>query len=462
MPEITCVVGDIEPISVTLVCVSRLTYDDDLFLRMECVLDVPVVNQIVWRFDEPIARESLHAMWENLRDGPINRTVERVRFPGARDSWTRASTSLPLDLDARVLGSSELAGWMEKRAAVRLDPENGPVWQLAYADTDGGGSVVSLVASHVVGDGGALTSAAIAAVRGPGDPEDFRSAWDAPTHRDISDAAGQIGAAALGTVRALGRGARNALTRSTKDEPRANTPIAVPNPTRFGEFAPSTAVVDCPTEQWTAAAASVGGSGNSLLVAVAMGILTASGRVHESDTVKVSLPVSTRVAGDVRANATSGVSIQVQGGGGYRRDLGDIRRASKDAFTTLADASRSTTFELTKPLMQMLPDAIVARAAKSATAPLCLCSNLGNRGSALRSLGGADARSVAMRSITQQTTAELLRRTKGGVSVWWNTSGATATLCVTGLDPDLFPSREHLCTLIADEFDRWQLTPTFW
>jgi hypothetical protein len=33
---------------------------------------------------------------------------------------------------------------------------------------------------------------------------------------------------------------------------------------------------------------------------------------------------------------------------------------------------------------------------------------------------------------------------------------------VTGLDPDLYPGREHLKKLIADEYTRWQLTPTFW
>lgn len=450
-------------LSDTLFVVSRLTYDDDLFLRMECVLDVPVVNQIVWRFDTPIARTVLESMWTNLAGGPINRNVERVAVPGARDRWIKASTSLPLDIHDVVLGPDALSDWMEHRAAVPLEPVGGAVWQLAYVDLLDGGSAVSLVASHVVGDGGALTSAAIAAVSGPDDPADFRSAWGDDSPSDLADSLGQIRTAASGLARVVGRALGSVFSRQPIGQPPAGrTATAVTGPSSAGSFAPSTVVVDCSTEQWTAAASAAGGSPNSLLVALALGILTASGRVDESDPVKVSLPVSTRVDGDHRANATSGVSIQVEGGAGYRTDLGPIRRGSKTAFTTLADATHSSDFELAKPLMQMLPDALAKWAARSATAPLCLCSNLGTRGAALRSVGGASARSVAMRSITQNTTAELLRRTQGGVSVWWNTSGETATLCVTGLDPDLFPSREHLRGLVAAEYDRWQLTPAFW
>ncbi|OZE97641.1 hypothetical protein CH300_26025 [Rhodococcus sp. 15-1154-1] len=446
---------------------TRLTYDDDLFLRMECVLDVPVVNQIVWRFTGPIDSEVLDSTWRNLAGGPIDRAVHRVSVPGARDRWVRAASTLPLLRGARAIAVHALAEWMEERAAVPLDPTNGPVWQLAYTDLETGGSALSLVASHVVGDGGALTSAAIAALRGPSDPDDFASAFDTAPTSDLRDAAGQLRAAASGTARALGRTVRGVLpgagtpsaSKAVTHAAAHKSPVAAQS---AGEFSPSTVVVDCPTDEWLAAASRAGGSANSLLVAVALGILAAGGRVDESDAVKVSLPVSTRIPGDTRANATSGVSIVVDGGRGYLDDLRPIRQDSKAAFRALADTTRSTTFELTKPLMQMLPDAVVARAAKSATAPLCLCSNLGARGSALRSVGGSVAESVAMRSITQNTTAELLRRTKGGVSVWWNTCGETATLCVTGLDPDLYPSREHLKNLIADEYTRWQLTPTFW
>ncbi|MGA9871510.1 MAG: hypothetical protein WBQ44_10265 [Rhodococcus sp. (in: high G+C Gram-positive bacteria)] len=442
---------------------SRLTYDDDLFLRMECVLGVPVVNQIVWRFDEPAPHEALEKMWRNLAAGPLDRKVVRARLPGARDRWVPGAVTVPLTKGAAVVDSSGVGTWMHDRAATPLDPLHGPSWQLSYADVSDGGSLVSLVASHVVGDGGALTSAAIAALAGPEEPDDFRSAWDVPSASDVHDSVGQLRAAATGTARALVRGLRAIPARRTveRSQESAATKASIPS-AASGRFTPSTVVVDCPTQQWTAAAVGAGGSANSLLVAVALGILAESGRVAHTDSVRVSLPVSTRVTGDVRANATSGVAISVAGDSHRRSDLTAVRRDSKAAFTALADASHSTTFELTKPLMQMLPDAVVAKASKSATAPLCLCSNLGDRGERARFVGGLRARSVAMRSITQNTTAELLRRTRGGVSVWWNHSGETSTLCVTGLDPDCFPTAERLRELVAVEYDRWQIEPTFW
>lgn len=436
-------------------------------------MNIPVVNQIVWRFDgvegvavpEAVLLDALSNMWHNLAAGPLSRKVERVRVPGARDRWARASHCSPLNVAESVLPASRLGEWMQQRAAVPLDPLDGPVWQLACTALDDGGFAVSLVASHVIGDGGALTSAAIAASNGPDEPDDFRSAWNSLSRDDLRDAARQFGAAATGTARVVARKLRGVLDGAGRTSADAAPPATVAQ--RFeqasrGAFTPSTVVVDCPTDEWRAAAVGVGGSANSLLVAIALGVLTASGRVDEAEPVKVSLPVSTRTLGDIRANATSGVSIHVDGGGGYRTDLSAIRRDSKAAFTALSDASTPTSFELTKPLVQMLPDIVVAQASKSATAPLCLCSNLGDRGARARSIGGLQARSVAMRSITQNTTAQLLRRTKGGVSVWWNTSGETATLCVTGLDPDAFPTVEHLRRLVAEEYDRWQLTPTFW
>ncbi|WP_042939914.1 hypothetical protein [Rhodococcus sp. AW25M09] len=459
---------------------ERLTYDDDLFLRMECVLGVPVVNQIVWRFERPVALVALESMWRLLAAGPIDRSVRRARIPGARDSWTAARRSA----DPVVIGSSiareDIDRWIEDEAAQTLDPIEGPAWRLSATAVESGGMVVSLVGSHVVGDGGALTSAAAAALSGHAVPDDFERVGldgsrspSAESGADIADGVGRIGAALSGAARAVSNTAIESMRarRNSSADPGSSTPNATtPNADRSrvsiapaaGAWVPSTVVVDCMTADWSAAAASKGGSANSLLVAVVLGILTGSGRITTEDRVRVALPVSTRIVGDRRANATSGVSIHVDAGGTYRDDLGAIRASSKQAFKAQADQRVTTTFELLKPLMQLLPDAIVAKLAASGSAPLCLCSNLGNRGVALRTIGGVDATAVAMRSITQNTDVALLRRTGGGVSAWWNESGERATLCVTGLDPDRFPSKEHLRGLVEAEYDRWGLTPEFW
>jgi hypothetical protein len=459
--------------------VERLTYDDDLFLRMECVLGVPVVNQIVWRFDRAVAPDALRSMWRMLAEGPIDRSVRRARVPGARDSWTAARRPADPVVIGPPIARAAVDRWIEDEAAVALDPIGGPAWRLSATSVEEGGTVVSLVGSHVVGDGGALTSAAAAALAGHAVPDDFLRVGldDGPlsataiSRADLSDGLGRVGAALSGAARALGRTAVGAVrarstasadaSAGTPENTGADRPRAIVAPAE-GAWTPSTVVVDCLSAEWSAAAANKGGSSNSLLVAVVLGILTGSGRVSTEDRVRVALPVSTRTTGDRRANATSGVSIHVEPGGAYLDDLGAIRAASKNAFRTQADRTVTTTFELLKPLMQLLPDAIVAKLAASGSAPLCLCSNLGARGVALGTIGGLDATAVAMRSITQNTDVALLRRTGGGVSAWWNESGERATLCVTGLDPDSFPSKEHLRGLVEVEFDRWGLTPEFW
>ncbi|MDI9897262.1 hypothetical protein QM797_21285 [Rhodococcus sp. IEGM 1381] len=464
---------------------ERLTYDDDLFLRMECVLGVPVVNQIVWRFDQPVSVDALEAMWHLLAAGPIDRSVRRVRVPGARDSWTAARRPADPIVVASPIVRAAVDRWIEDEAAVRLDPIEGPAWRLSATAVDGGGTIVSLVGSHVVGDGGALTSAAAAALTGRAVPDDFERVGlddsDSVSGRsgaDIVDGVGRIGAAISGAARALGGAAVETVRARTTGAGSLSTDVGSTAPKNTtdangdrpramvapaeGAWVPSTVVVDCMSADWSAAAASKGGSSNSLLVAVVLGILTRSGRITTEERVRVALPVSTRRAGDRRANATSGVSIHVDAGGAYRDDLGPIRASSKQAFRAQADRTVTTTFELLKPLMQLLPDAIVAKLAASGSAPLCLCSNLGSRGVALRTIGGVDATAVAMRSITQNTDVALLRRTGGGVSAWWNESGDRATLCVTGLDPDRFPSKEHLRGLVEAEYDSWGLTSEFW
>ncbi|MGV8875098.1 MAG: hypothetical protein ACOH2Q_21390 [Rhodococcus sp. (in: high G+C Gram-positive bacteria)] len=459
---------------------QRLTYDDDLFLRMECVLGVPVVNQIVWRFDRPVAVDALESMWRMLAAGPIDRSVRRARVPGARDSWTAARRSADPVVVGPPIARDAVDRWIEDEAAETLDPIEGPAWRLSATAVDGGGTIVSLVGSHVVGDGGALTSAAAAALSGRAVPDDFeRVGLDeslsspAQSGADMADGVGRIGAALSGAARALSNTAVDAVRARwiSSADAGLSAPKAIDThqdrsrvlvAPAAGRWVPSTVVVDCLSADWSAAAERKGGSANSLLVAVVLGILTGSGRITTEDRVRVALPVSTRTVGDRRANATSGVSIHVEAGGSYRDDLGAIRASSKHAFRAQADRSVTTTFELLKPLMQLLPDAIVAKLAASGSAPLCLCSNLGDRGVALNTIGGVEATAVAMRSITQNTDVDLLRRTGGGVSAWWNKSGEHATLCVTGLDPDRFPGKEHLRGLVEAEYSRWGLTPEFW
>lgn len=155
-----------------------------------------MVNQIVWRFDSAVPLDALESMWQLLATGPLDRSVRRSAVPGARDGWITARTPAAPVVIGHAIARDGIDLWIENEAAVTLDPIDGPAWRLSATSVDGGGTVVSLVGSHVVGDGGALTSAAAAALAGRATPDDFvRGGLDhdprgrryVPTSRTASD-----------------------------------------------------------------------------------------------------------------------------------------------------------------------------------------------------------------------------------------------------------------------------------
>lgn len=441
---------------------NRLTLDDDLFVRAHRVLGIPVVNQTVWRFDRPLDPTGVERLDLGFREGPLARSIRRSRIPGARDSWVASSAGGPVDVATSPLQPGDVLAWAEERAAEPLDPWSGPTWSLAAASTTDGGSVLSYLTPHVVCDGGAHVAALVAAVEGGG-LRRLPSDGPAPTVRDdLRDAVRQVGLALRGGAAA----ARDALTSSRP--PRTDVQTSrdgLLGPDRAGDDAPrvpATVVVDLDARAWDEAAARHGGTSNSLLVAVAVEVLLASGRVEAGRPVRVSLPVSLRGPDDLRSNATSGVSIdvdtEVADGVGRVVDLAAVRSQARGAYATLAAGRRDPL----GPLTQLLPDPAVAVLARSVAAPLCLCSNLGRLPATFAAPLGRPATSVLMRSVTQGVTPSMLRRTRGGLTVWWARHGDTATLAVLGVDPDHLGDREALARLVAATTSRWGVPSTPW
>jgi hypothetical protein len=169
---------------------------------------------------------------------------------------------------------------------------------------------------------------------------------------------------------------------------------------------------------------------------------------------------------DLRSNATSGVSIDVDtsvvDGTGRALDLAAIRSRCRLEFSALADGSRRDTLTPLKPLMQMLPDRVVAQLARTMTAPLCLCSNLGDLPAGFAAPLGVPATSVLMRSVTQHVTPSMMRRTRGGLNTWWSRHGRTVTLGVLGVDPDHFGRQDELARLVREACRRWGVDATSW
>ncbi|MDK8511401.1 hypothetical protein QP948_08340, partial [Corynebacterium bovis] len=259
------------------------------------------------------------------------------------------------------------------------------------------------------------------------------------------------------------------LTAADASTPRTDSPAAHPG------LLPTIAVeVDGP--RFAAAAAAAGGTTNTLFAAVTLGVLAASGRVTDGETVPVSLPVSLRGDHDLRANATSGATAHVVVSPDRYTDLTPIRAASKAGFRRITAGEFSAVDAMTR-IAQALPDGVVRRLAGTASTPLCLASNLGVVDPLFASLGGPDQGRTAIRSVSvpdgdtdgdaaadggdgPAADGDLLR--SGGISAWATLAGTRLSLCFTALDTSLIPDEDRLTALVSAELDRWDVPATRW
>ncbi|GGF31355.1 hypothetical protein [Williamsia phyllosphaerae] len=450
--------------------VLRTTADDDLFIRMDRALGVPVVNQMVWRLTSAPDEHELEQLFGRLASGRLGRLLRRTGLPLVRDHWVGAGAASGRRVaDAEAVADDAVVPWIDAAASRPLDLTSGPVWELRSAPLASGGAVVSLCVAHAAGDGSAVLDAVRAALdtattttftaRSPGLID------------QAADAVTQAGAITRNLV-ALARGAMSGRTDgSPGDDDTETAPVSartsrvVP---RDPEAAPDdeialapVCIVSVPSEQWAAAAAAAGGSANTLFIAVVVGMLVAGGRADDDDVVRISIPMSLRGGvPDDRANATLGLSLDVPAAAAREKDLATIRALSKDVYAQRT--ARPGTFVRLQPMMQALGDRAVAALSRGATTPLALASNLGTLDDHLAGLGDPTrAGGIVTRSTTQAISTARLRELRGGLAAWVNDAGHTTTVSVIGLDPDGL-GRRSLSPILHAELARWSLTPREW
>ncbi|MFE7723614.1 hypothetical protein ACFU44_31835 [Nocardia rhizosphaerihabitans] len=444
--------------------VNRLTADDDLFLKLHSLYGNALVNQLAWRFDEPLGRDLLDRFHAQLAQGFLARRVQTTRVPFARPYWVPAPESLPLGWDVVPVADDDILDWYFAQSRVDFDPEAGLVWRLSAAPTTAGGTLVSLVTSHVASDGGAvLFAVGDALARMARDEEPDRSAssgglvGSAPRNTlsaNLSDAGAQLRAVVKGLRAAF---AARAVTEPERT-PRPETP-PLPLP---GQWSPADIVVQLDLDQWNTVAATHSGTTNGLLIALGAGLLGRSGRVGDTADIRVDIPHSMRTTNDPRANATTGLPISVRYDTTDRIDLGAVRTAVKRAATDYRDPATTPALQHLQPLQMILPRFVLHHFARTAKAPECLCTNLGETAEGVATIGDHHAATVLMRPVVCTGDPTMFRRVEAGVNLSFSTDGHTVTLAVTAADPDHFPTRTILRTLLTAEFDSWGLTPHFW
>ncbi|MEL4176373.1 hypothetical protein MTQ24_06535 [Corynebacterium bovis] len=457
----------------------------------------------------PVDDAAVAELGAALRRGRLARLVRRSHGP-TRDRWVYDAGAGLVRTGLPTVPAGGEGRWIRDQLRLRLDSVAGPAWALTTAPTADGGRLVSLSFSHVIADGLGAVTAVVEALTGR-EAEAALPAGPGPTvAASLRDAASLVGDAAVSAVRLVrsslraGRGGTGddgaaeggtaeaaphtaaspsvpaaaaddsadspaaALSAADASTPRTDSP-AVAHP----GLLPTIAVeVDGP--RFAAAAASAGGTTNTLFAAVTLGVLAASGRVTDGETVPVSLPVSLRGDHDLRANATSGATAHVVVSPDRYTDLTPIRAASKAGFRRITAGEFSAVDAMTR-IAQALPDGVVRRLAGTASTPLCLASNLGVVDPLFASLGGPDQGRTAIRSVSVPDGAadgdtdggdgpaadgDLLR--SGGISAWATLAGTRLSLCFTALDTSLIPDEDRLTALVSAELDRWDVPATRW
>lgn len=267
---------------------------------------------------------------------------------------------------------------------------------------------------------------------------------------------------ALGQLRSAASGIRAAVAARSVQEPARNPRPAEPALVLPDRHTAASLVVEVGLVEWNSVAAAHRGTANGLMVGVAVGILGRSGRIADGSEVRVDIPHSMRVPDDPRGNATTGLPIAVPYRAGELTDLARVRAAIKTAARAYADPATTPALQHLQPVQMMLPRFVLDRFSRTAKAPECLCTNLGETGQSVASFAGVRARSVLMRPVVCVNDTELFRRVEVGLNLSWSSDGATVTLAATGADPDRFPTRDSLRECVAREFAAWGLRPVFW
>ncbi|MEC3956784.1 hypothetical protein VMT65_27365 [Nocardia sp. CDC153] len=444
---------------------NRLTADDDLFLKLHDLYGTALVNQLAWRFDERLDPVVLNRFHAHLAHGFLSRRVMTTSVPFARPWWVNATTAEPLALQDEPVPDTEVLDWFFAQSAVSFDPVSGRLWRLSAAPTTSGGTLLSLVTSHVGADGGAVLYAV-------GDALERLDKRETP---DITTSSGRLVGAlpasgllrshiadGLGQLRAAALSLRAAFAARNVQEPERSPRPAEPRLPLPDRYSAADLVVEVDAAEWNSVAKAHDGTANGLMVGVAVGILGRSGRILDGSAVRVDIPHSMRGVDDPRGNATTGLPIAVPYRKGELTDLRQVRTAIKQAAHAYADPATTPALQHLQPIQQMLPRFVLGYFSRTAKAPECLCTNLGETGQGVATIAGVRARSVLMRPVVCTGDPELFRRVEIGLNLSWSSDGDIVTLAITGADPDRFPTREALRDYVTDEFEAWGLRPRFW
>lgn len=437
----------------------RLEFLDQAALELHRVTGRGQLMQCVWVYEHPLDHEGLDRFHRNLYESLGSRLIERSPLPFGRPRWVRPVGPPPPILVAdgsRPRG--ELMDWANELGDLPIDPERGPGWHVAVQPFDDGSTGVSIVASHVIGDGVGALMAVFEAVTGmlrdPG--------YDQPGSRSRGRA---IAADLRQAARDLPLSLRTAVKAARLIREKRKEIAQKPAPVSAGADStnvvlPSVAFYVDITE-WDARAESLGGNSYSLLAAFAAKLAEHLGRRRSSDgAVTLSIAINLRESlEDDRALAMAFANATVDPTG-VTADLSEARTAVRVAREK-AKESPDPTMEL----MALIPWA-PRRGAKVAADLLFAysedlpvsCSNLGDLPPDLARVDGTPAEYVFIRALDTNVTLAELQRSHGQLVVVSGRINGKIAISVEAYQLGAENSHDRLRDVVLATLDEFRLS----
>ncbi|TGD90466.1 hypothetical protein BayCH28_00955 [Mycolicibacterium sp. CH28] len=377
--------------------------------------------QCVWVYEHPVDFEGLKRFHRNFAESHGGRHIERSVLPFGRPRWVKPGHApSEIQISDTTRPRNELMDWADELASLPIDPEHGPTWYLVVQPLTDGATAISMVGSHVIGDGFGAGLAIFEAVTG-----NVRDAgYDRPGERtrrqalasDIRQVARDLPETGRAFVKGvkLVYGKRRELAQSRKTRAAARG-----GPGEQLVAVPSIAVfVD--VDEWDKQAESIGGNSYSLLVGFTARMAERLGRRRQSDgAVTLVIAINLRESlEDDRALAMAFANATVDPEK-VTTDLSQARTVVRQARQSAKDHP-DPTLELL-PLMPWLPKPAVKGVAEllfaySEDLPVS-CSNLGDLPPQLAQVDGTSAEYVFVRALDQNVTLQEMQRSHGQLVV---------------------------------------------
>ncbi|BBY66665.1 hypothetical protein [Mycolicibacterium helvum] len=438
----------------------RLEFLDQTAFEMMRATGRGQLMQCVWVYEHPVDIEGLRRFHRNIAQSHGGRHIERSPLPFGRPRWVKpghAPSEIQINETARP--RAELMDWADELGNLPIDPEHGPTWYLVVQPLTDGSTAISMVASHVIGDGTGAGLAIFEAVT-----DTVRDAgYDRPGARTRGQALAadtrQIVRDLPVTRKALVKGAK-LVWGKRKELAQSRKARAGRQPIEEVVTVPSVAVV-VDMAEWDARAESLGGNSYSLLVGFTARVAQRLGRRRRSDgAVTLVIAINLRESlEDDRALAMAFANATVDPEK-VTVDLSEARTVVREA-RQIAKEQTDPAMELL-PLMPWLPKAAVKGVAEllfsySEDLPVS-CSNLGDLPPQIAQVDGTTAELVILRALDQNVTLQEMQRSHGQLVVVSARINGKVTISIEAYEIGAENSKQRLRDLAEATLTEFGLT----